>query len=178
MNLHDSEMSDIAASGASFAAYLNDDEAADESAREAGSGLRKMYVEYKQTLQATPVRTDQVDHTAGFDFMPGDIDGELKSALFEQVLELRKKRVTFSALPDYNAPKLFASGGPMSGILQRSRFCKATGEAGKKNSLMIFSAELFPNKFGFYEGIKNIGVFFQIQQLTQAQCLIMKTITK
>ena len=66
-----------------------------------------------------------------------------------KVVARRKELINFYGLPDWKkGDDMFKSGGKASEILQRAKFLTSAGQAGKQNSLLIMSADLFPVESG------------------------------
>ena len=141
-NIWDDEFKDVAASGASFLDRFCGD--GNDSADDEDSLASKMQA-FRQCLKDNPIQVD--DRERSDSFITSDLDSEVTVKLHKQITGTRKKDIIFHAVPDMHKD-IWKKGGQISQIFQKSKFLTASGEAGKKNSLLMINAETFPNKAG------------------------------
>ena len=131
---------EIADSTSKFADYFQKGSGIDD---DQDGSLHQCVIQFREGLRDVPIPSSKQE--LDFGNMGGEETCEAAEKLYKQVISLRRNLVNFSEL-DYNDPAAFKSGGKASAIMQRSKFVTAKGEAGKQNSLILVSAELFPNK--------------------------------
>ena len=141
VNRYADDFQSLAASGAKIADFLTS--SAGEGEEE--SSLASAYAAFKKTLQSAPVSTSVVDSGAVYDAIPGDEDSEERMKLYNHVIAKRRDKIIFYHLAP-TANDIYRKGGPLTQILHKSKFIGSTGDVGKSNSLLIMSADLFPNK--------------------------------
>ena len=65
--------------------------------------------------------------------------------MYNQIIARRRERIIFYQLP-LGSSDIYRKGGPLTQILQVSKFIEAKGVAGTSNSVLLMSADLFANK--------------------------------
>jgi hypothetical protein len=141
VNRFDGDFRTLAASGAMLADFLKKQA---EDAEESVS-LPAAYGTFKKALQSAPVSSNALDTGVVYDAIPGDEESEERSKLYNLVIAKRRESVIFYHLP-VGSTDIYRKGGPLTQIMHSSKFIESKGEVGKKNSLLMSSADLFPNK--------------------------------
>ncbi len=141
-NQFEDEFKDIAACGATFADRFGT-AASDEDDPDKNCLLWAI-TDYRNSLREAPIQvTEQEDPSSAF--VTEDIDSEFTSKLYKQVVSMRKNRCVFYNFENWQREP-WKRGGQATAIVQRSKFATAKGEAGKDNTLILLSAEMFPCK--------------------------------
>ena len=121
--------------------------------------LRVAYLEFLDKCAETACGV--IDQQENEDVIPGDEDSEARAELTKRAKQLRRQSALFHSLGGWmNQDTVWKGGGKMSTIWQGSRVGKFVGTAGKKNSLMLLSADLFPTEaqFGKSDAAKHLQV--------------------
>ena len=158
VNRLDAAFQELAASGATLADFLRTPIGDGEES----SSLPAAYAAFNKTLQSAPVSSTIVDTGEVYDIIPGDEESEERSKLLNQIIGKRRERCAFH-YPPVNSNDIFRKGGPLTLIFQNSKFIEAKADsAGKSNTILLMSADLFPNKASlcFHEVIKNRFLVF------------------
>jgi hypothetical protein len=142
VNRFSTDFKDLAASQAKLVEFLNQTHS--ENGEEESS-LPSAYANFKKALQSAPVSTSVLDTGAIYEVVPGDEESEERSKLYNQIIARRRETIIFYHLP-IGIGDIYRKGGPLTQILQASKFIESKGTAGTSNSLLLMSADLFPNK--------------------------------
>ena len=122
--------------------------------------LRDAYQEYvAKCSEAACGAIDRIDDSV--EVIPGDESSEARGALHTKAMKLHREYAQFHHATGWMSPKeLYKSGGAISGLWQASRAGKFKGEAGKDNSLIMLSADMFPTsgQFGRVDCYKSLLV--------------------
>lgn len=142
-NQFENEFRAIAAGGATFADTFGNAQSEDDEERT--DGLHAELQSFRNCLREMPVPA--VEAPDGLDAIPGDDDSEYVAKLYKQVTASRKNQVQFIATNMFTgAADFWKKGGQATALFQKSKFVQVSGEAGKRNRLIILSAELLPTK--------------------------------
>jgi hypothetical protein len=162
MHVFDDDFLDMESGGGAFETFLsvNDADEAAGGALEQTRSLRKMYQSFKRSLSEVPVSTARIDPAEELGATPGDEEQEAKDSLYKHVIALRAKSIQIYNVKAWSKD-VFKTGGAMHALLQRSNFISAKGEAGKSNSLIMLSADLFPGALMHPEARAQKAVGFQ-----------------
>ena len=129
----DGEAQDLAASGKSFSAYLEDGEDEEAAVEDDDSlPLHRAFQVFKKTFTEAPVGAEVVDSDEEpFAPIQGDEQSELKSKIYQTVISKRKEMQKFYPLRNWDK-KPWADAGEALGIFQKSKFAASgAAEAGK-----------------------------------------------
>ena len=121
--------------------------------------LRVAYLEFLDKCAETACGV--IDQQENEDVIPGDEDSEARAELTKRAKQLRRQSALFHSLGSWmNQDTVWKGGGKMSTIWEGSRVGKFVGTAGKQNSLMLLSADLFPTEaqFGKSDAAKHLQV--------------------
>ena len=122
--------------------------------------LRVAYHEFNDVVAETACGVIEKRQEAELP-IPGDEDSEARAELTKRALKLRRNSALFHSLGGWmNQDQVYKTGGKMSTVWQNSRTGKFVGSAGKDNSLMLLSPDLFPteDQFGKAEACKQMQV--------------------
>ena len=145
MNQFEEELSAMASQPVAFGQYFGEGGLDTDS-----TGLRDAYADYKKSLRQVPVSADEKPLDP-FEPIPGDVESEYKATLYKRIVSKRKEKVIFYHLKKWtDATDVWKKGGKVAEIFQKSKFIQAKkGDPGKKNSMMMMSASLFPTAAAF-----------------------------
>ena len=161
MNDFNDEFESLAASGATFQAYFQASGIDDAgvpldmpdvgqeatSVKERVQQIRRLMVEGPVSAQAQ----NSTDDLAIAGVIEG-ADASRRQELYQNIVDGRRSKIVFYGVDKPWDENLFKVGGPISRLLQKSKFAAARGEPGKKNSIALLNAACFPNKDVFASG--------------------------
>jgi len=166
----------IAASGTTMLKYFSEDRESDVKDTE-GRTLRGAMRIYRAAIKSAPVAAT----SATIAVKGGAFTDDQVTALKQKVVKMRRDLVNFSVV-DFGSKNVWQKNGGAHKVLAQSSFKKSCGPPGKQNSLLLFNADVFPNKemFKSKKNIKPVPMAKEVKEaagwavssrLTNSMCL-------